>query len=151
MAQYKWEVRSTGRPFGPCEKLEAHHYSLYSRHTTLSAARKAAHAAYAEMQRYCGPHAWSDHFCVFPAVPMKMVGAATCGVCGKERRVSYVWQPEEFDPWSRLRDSLCEMCRRLSPEEAYMAVDARHRREYPEEAAAEDEYEREFLRENCRA
>lgn len=63
--KYPYEVRSTGRPFGPCEKMDDDDFTTLSRHTTYTAAVRALNAARADDRRVCGQNAWSDHFRVF--------------------------------------------------------------------------------------
>ena len=66
MATYRFELQYTGRPFGPCEVIPDWAWKRLSRHTTLSAARKAEDRARGDMHEATGPAAWSDHFRVIP-------------------------------------------------------------------------------------
>lgn len=79
MATYRFAVQHTGRPFGPTESIPADGWSLYSRHTTLSAARKATKQALADMRESCGPGAWDDHYRVVALVDTTAVFDLTCG------------------------------------------------------------------------
>lgn len=144
MATYRWAVRHTGRPFGPAEKLEPEDFKhVISQHTTYATAERRLVAERADMREACGLNAWSDHFGIFPLEPVRYTGTAKCRICGKRREVSFTWEPDTFDPWPELQDSLCPECEKLSPEEAYLVANARWRREYPEEAAVEDEWQAE--------
>ncbi len=111
MATYKWAVKSTGRPFGPAEKLEASDYTLLSRHTTFDAARKRMEREQADMHRHCGQGAWDNHFHVFPLVPIHMHGTRYCYECDENHSIGYTWQPEEFDPFDKLQWGLCPRSR----------------------------------------
>ncbi len=106
-----WALRHTGRPFGPCEKLEPDDFKfLVSNHTTLSAARKRERQERADMRRVCGPNAWDNHYYVFPLKPTQMRVEAECPTCGRTHMVRYVWQPGEFDPGNDLWISKCPRC-----------------------------------------
>lgn len=66
MSTYKYAVRSTGRPFGPCERLaDADYVHELSRHTSLAAAKRAKARLIADMRKHCGQDAWDNHFEVF--------------------------------------------------------------------------------------
>ena len=71
MATYRFQIRSTGRPFRPSEPLDDSNYQhIISRHTTLNAARKRLSRETAEMRARCDPHhgslaAWNDHYAIF--------------------------------------------------------------------------------------
>ena len=111
MATYRWELRHTDRPFGPMEKLDAEDFQyVVSRHTTLSAARKAEREAEAEMRRYCGQNAWNDHFHVFPLRPTPMKTEIRCVNCDELLEVRrWTWEPMTFEPIFIV--TLCDKCR----------------------------------------
>lgn len=111
MATHKFEVKHTGRPFGPSERLEADDYTTISRHTTLSAARKRLNSEKAEMRRICGPNAWSDHFAVMPLVDTNMQGTAECYVCYKPVTIKYTWYAGTLNPWLDKLPAECPSCK----------------------------------------
>ncbi len=55
-------LESTGRPFGPNEKISESDWKFREPHRTYTAALKAYGRAKAEMRRACGQNAWSNHF-----------------------------------------------------------------------------------------
>jgi hypothetical protein len=66
MSTYNYSVRSTGRPFGPCERLtDADYANEVSRHTSLDAAERARSRLVADMREHCGYGAWDNHYEVF--------------------------------------------------------------------------------------
>lgn len=115
MSTYKWELRSTGRPYGPCEQLDDDDFSRLSRHTTLSAARKAEQAERADMRRICGPNAWNDHYAIFPVGDTPMWADVECPICYAQHRIRYTWHANQRDPLAmeRLADDVrvCSACR----------------------------------------
>lgn len=107
MATYRFEIRSTGRPFGPCEPLSDgdFQYSI-SRHTTLSAARKQLRRESAEMHVRCGTGslaAWDDHYALFAIRATRLT--QECEIC--EHPFSTEWLAGSTAP----HESLCPECR----------------------------------------
>ena len=78
MGTYRFELQYTGRPFGPCEVIPDWAWKGFSRHTTLSAARKAEKREIADMHKAIGPTAWSDHFRVVPLRDTRMTWSHVC-------------------------------------------------------------------------
>lgn len=115
MAKYDWELRSTGRPFGPSEGLDDDDFTLLSRHTTYSAAVKAESREYGDMKRACGQNAWSDHFAVFPLRNMAMQAGVECPICYTQHTIKYMWPANQRNPLAmeRLADDVrdCPACR----------------------------------------
>jgi len=78
MGTYRFDLQHTGRPFGPCEVIPDWAWKRLSRHTTLSAARKAEDRVRGDMHEAAGPAAWGDHFRV---VPLRDTGLTRTHVC----------------------------------------------------------------------
>lgn len=115
MAQYQWELRSTGRPYSPSERLDDDDFTTLSRHTTLSAARKAEQRERSEMRRICGPNAWNDHYAIFPLRDAQMQADVECPICYTYHTIHYTWPANRRDPlqMERLAGNVreCPACR----------------------------------------
>jgi hypothetical protein len=110
MATQKFEVRHTGRPFGPAEMIEDRHFKrVASRHATLSAARKAVRRYRGEMAQHCGPSAWDNHYAIFALKATSLRATNYCYHCHAEITRTADWPAGTREPW-------IEMPRFCSPE-----------------------------------
>lgn len=93
----KYEIRSTGRPFGPAEALEPVDFKFFlSRHATISAAEKKLSKYYGEMRKGCGQNAWDNHFSIFAVAPVSIEFTGYCPHCGWDWTVNKKFQPKEI-------------------------------------------------------
>jgi hypothetical protein len=99
MATYRYELRSTTRPFGPCERVSVEDYTaLISRHTTLSAAERALERENADMVQRCGQSAWDSHTAIIPLRDVTLSQTERCVACGVESTISRVWKSGALRP-----------------------------------------------------
>lgn len=129
---YQFVLQHTGRPFSAPIPEEA--WKDLSKHTSLSAARKAHRKALDARDERCGPGAWDDHYRVLPLQNVKMFVELACTGwldfgrqqpgrgCESHRfeRVSYAWPkltPHSHDLYHLPADwhsaSQCEACHQL--------------------------------------
>lgn len=104
----KWSIRYTGRPFGPCERLDDSDYiHEYSKHSTLLAAQKAIDRLNQQETAAWGQNAWGDHNAIFALEDIPMVARFRCDGCGNETEHRYTWLRNTSRP--RLPD-YCPTC-----------------------------------------
>ena len=113
MGTYRFELQYTGRPFGPCEVIPDWAWKRLSRHTTLSAARKAEDRARGDMHEATGPAGWSDHFRVVPLRDTRLTQTYVClrtirydpsPNCAVSVDVTITWPAGEPKPFPAMPD-----------------------------------------------
>lgn len=104
MATYRFAVEHVGHPCGVMDNNPT--WLQVSRHTTLSAARKAASRHIAEMHQALGPNAWDDHYRVVPIQDTKITFCFMCmGTdvpqrthCDRAVSITVAWPAAEPQP-----------------------------------------------------
>ena len=101
----KFEIRHTGRPFGPCEPLcdEDFRY-VEAAFETLQEARD-----YIAVNPVRSQNGWWDHHHIFPTVDVKMRSDFRCDGCGRDTTKRYVWRADTRDLFVC---SFCDGCQR---------------------------------------
>lgn len=131
MSTYRFELQRVDRAFNSIQEIPERLWARVSRHTSLTAARKAIEKAGQEMARAIGGNCWNGHNRIVALVDTPMKAQSHCDgghiggyvrspQCEQQVTVEFVWPagercPEAPLPWH----SICPACQALETEQMY--------------------------------
>ena len=119
----KFEIRHTGRPFGPYEPMGDDDFQFtVSAHATLLAARKRLSVINAENAEVWGQNAWGDHYRIFATEDVRMTSQCATNrtwvypnddtndgsyTAECSNRCRFIWPAESSEP---ITERFCPEC-----------------------------------------